>query len=68
MSKAKQTGWVCPLRLTIPAICAECGKEFERSQKDWGYVIGKELFCTYKCMRAAQKRRDERKRQHDYAE
>ena len=43
-------------RVTIVAYCKECGKEFERPTAEWGYAIDKDKYCTYKCMRAAEKR------------
>lgn len=41
--------------------CPECKKIFEATS-EWGYRIGATLYCTYSCMRAAEKRMDEAKK------
>ena len=36
--------------------CRQCGKIFEmETYGRWGWTIGEEYFCTYKCMRAYEK-------------
>lgn len=44
--------------------CAWCGKVFElECIGQWGWNIGNDLFCTYKCMRKAEaEKKDGRKR------
>lgn len=34
--------------------CQHCKKLFERPLGQWGWNIGDKLYCTYKCMRAAE--------------
>lgn len=46
---------------TKPMKCPECKKIFEATS-EWGYRIGTTLYCTYSCMRAAEKRMDEAKK------
>lgn len=38
------------------AKCKSCGKSFDRAYKDWGHMIGKHFFCTYRCMRAYERK------------
>lgn len=40
----------------LVAKCENCGIRFERAYNDWGYMIGKHLFCTYRCMRAYERK------------
>lgn len=48
--------------LLIKTKCNRCGKVFERG-REWGYTIGRDrLFCTYSCMRAAERADRERER------
>lgn len=43
--------------------CTWCGKEFElECIGQWGWNIGADLFCTYKCMRLEEKNRKNKKR------
>ena len=44
--------------------CPECGKEYERqcTHEEWGYRFNRENYCTYKCMRAAERRVLEKKK------
>lgn len=35
--------------------CKTCGKLFEKTDPDWGYRIRDNLYCTYGCMRKAEK-------------
>lgn len=41
--------------------CKRCRKNFEKPYAEWGYTIGNELFCTYKCMREEEKERRNKK-------
>lgn len=42
-----------------PAICSRCGKDLPyQAHYEWGYKIGDCRFCTYSCMRAAEKSGD----------
>lgn len=40
----------------ISRVCPECGATFVKTGKAWGYKIGQNQYCTYKCMRRAEKR------------
>ena len=42
--------------LMIEEKCPECGKIFEHSSGDWGYMFKDKKFCSYKCMRAAERK------------
>jgi DNA-directed RNA polymerase subunit RPC12/RpoP len=49
---------------TLPTICTECGKKFERYGADWGYVretktVVRAYYCSYRCMMAAERRQFE---------
>lgn len=51
--------------LTREYKCCECGKRFETGWTgDWGYKIGDKKYCSYPCMRKADKKRliDKRRR------
>lgn len=41
--------------LTKQTKCKHCKKVFERPNGEWGYRIGNDYFCGYKCLRAEQK-------------
>lgn len=41
--------------LTRQTKCKHCKKIFERPNGEWGYRIGNNYFCGYKCLRAEQK-------------
>lgn len=40
--------------VTVTNKCKHCKKVFERPNGEWGYKIGNDYFCRYKCMRAEQ--------------
>lgn len=42
---------------SITTKCKHCRKVFERPHADWGYKIGDDFFCTYKCMREEERDR-----------
>lgn len=35
--------------------CRWCGKKFERPTDEWGWKLGDKHYCTYTCMRNAEK-------------
>lgn len=41
--------------LTRTCSCKRCGKPFEKPAAGWGWTIGRDSFCTYKCMREQEK-------------
>lgn len=48
--------------VTLPTICSECGKKFDRYGADWGYVretktVINAYYCSYRCMMADERRR-----------
>ena len=42
---------------SLRAKCPTCKKVFDRPYYDWGYKIGKEMYCTYRCMREAEQKK-----------
>lgn len=57
--------------LTIESVCAHCGKRFERPSADgWVYrgrskkgaVLKSVIYCSYGCMRAAEKEKEHRRK------
>lgn len=49
-------------RLMVANVCPECRKTFERIPGEWGYMIDGARYCSYKCMRAAERAADEKRR------
>lgn len=43
-----------PYGFGLTTKCQHCKKPFERPVGQWGWNIGDKLYCTYKCMRAAE--------------
>lgn len=45
--------------------CPECGKKFEICGEDWGYTLNnkgkKYYYCSWSCLRAAEKRKPQTK-------
>jgi hypothetical protein len=44
-----------PARTNGSVVCPECGKVFKPTS-DWGYGIGEKDYCSWHCVRAAEKR------------
>jgi hypothetical protein len=42
--------------------CPQCGQEFSYTS-DWGYQLGDERYCSYRCVREAEKHYREMRRQ-----
>ena len=57
---------VTPLKgvsqLTYVSVCPECEKTFERVSGDWGYIFSDKKYCTYSCMRAAERKSEARRK------
>lgn len=43
------------VNLTRTYRCKRCKKEFERPATGWGWTIGNDKYCTYRCMREQEK-------------
>lgn len=47
--------------LTIETVCHECGKTFDRLGVEWAYKRGERFFCSWHCMRAFDREKEEKK-------
>ena len=48
--------------ITVETMCQHCKKVFERRNGPWGYKNYTGYYCTYRCMRAAERAAEEAKK------
>ena len=59
-ARGRKPGKVLLYGFGIDTKCKTCGAKFVRPSADWGYKLGDKLYCTYSCMREAERKMKKR--------